>query len=179
VARLAPLLSVCGAQIRIHRRGPRPRPDLIWGSATIVIVAPSSPPLSILILVIAGSTRLPPSRALSLAPCARAPHRVLVLVAARSYHPRRRNSLASSLILGWLHAHGCAPSLQPADGPCVHMPRRSSSLVLAGAPCLLVTSPAAPRHTLRRPRHSSCNRTDQIIRAQVQKQAPKCSNFRT
>jgi hypothetical protein len=25
----------------------------------------------------------------------------------------------------------------------------------------------------------SCNRTDQIIRAQVQKQAPKCSNFRT
>jgi hypothetical protein len=24
-----------------------------------------------------------------------------------------------------------------------------------------------------------CNRTDQIIRAQVQKQAPKCSNFRT
>jgi hypothetical protein len=27
--------------------------------------------------------------------------------------------------------------------------------------------------------HPSCNRTDQIIRAQVQKQAPKRSNFRT
>jgi hypothetical protein len=27
--------------------------------------------------------------------------------------------------------------------------------------------------------HEVCNRTDQIIRAQGQKQAPKCSNFRT
>jgi hypothetical protein len=87
--------------------------------------------LSILILVITGSMRLPPSpprhtRALSPAPrtcaprCALVPVTgalVVVPVTARSSSPspERPHFVASSLILGWLHAHG-TPHLfgQPA-----------------------------------------------------------------